>query len=152
MFFAGLPCSLTAQYVAARPSPSVMPPEARLATLPEDRSQRVESGLPLPPVYPLGQPNVVPVEPSADFKSFDLKALLRPRLDFAAEWQPNSEISIDSFDASIQMPVYPIFGPPPPFITAGYSFTNIQAPQLFDLPPSLHEFSLGMAWMRPITR
>jgi hypothetical protein len=49
------------------------------------------------------------------------------------------------------MPVYPVFGPPPPFIRAGYSYTQIIAPAELDLPENLHDISLGLAWMRPIS-
>ena len=46
--------------------------------------------------------------------------------DIAVEWQPESgEIGISSYDISARMPTLPIFGPIPPFITTGFSFTDI---------------------------
>jgi hypothetical protein len=67
----------------------------------------------------------------------------------SAEWEPEVDgLTIAAYDLSVQMPVYPIFGPPPPFITTGYSFTQVDAPAALGLPSSLHECSLGLAWMR----
>ena len=129
--------------------------EARWALLPTDRTFRSNAtGDPFAPssVMPdrhLSQrDNELPLGRDAD-PSLDLKSLLRPRVDFFAEWEPESNgLAISSYDLSVKMPVYPFFGPPPPFITTGYSFTHIDAPAAFDLPESLHDFSLGMAWMR----
>lgn len=76
---------------------------------------------------------------------------LSPRFQASVEWQPSaSDVGISSYDLSVQQPIYPVFGPPPPFINAGYSFTRIDAPASFGLPDSLHEYSLGMSWMRRI--
>lgn len=81
----------------------------------------------------------------------DFKSLLKPRFSLAAEWQPSvEEVAISSYDFSAQMPMYPIFGPPPPFINAGYTLTQIDAPPSLDLPQNLHEFAVGMSWMRKI--
>lgn len=92
----------------------------------------------------------VPAGP-AEVPPLDWKSLLRPRLEFSAEWEPESDgLAISSYDLSVQMPTYPVFGPPPPFINAGYSFTQITAPAALDLPERLHDFSLGLAWMRRI--
>ena len=57
---------------------------------------------------------------------------------------------IASHDLSMRVPFYPVFGPPPPIITCGYSSTQIDGPDGLDLPSNLHEFSLGVGWMRPI--
>jgi hypothetical protein len=84
-------------------------------------------------------------------QSLDFKNLLRPRVDFFAEWEPESGgLTITSYDLSAKMPLYPIFGPPPPFVTSGYAFTRIDAPTTLDLPEHLHDLSLGLAWMRRI--
>jgi len=81
----------------------------------------------------------------------DLKTLLRPRFDFSAEWEPESTgVEMISSDLNLKLPLYPVFGPPPPFLTATYSFTRINAPLDLDLPQDLHQFSLGMSWMRPL--
>lgn len=81
----------------------------------------------------------------------DLKSLMKPRFDFAAEWEPETGgVEISSYDLSMKLPLYPIFGPPPPFLNAGYSFTQLKSLPSFDLPENLHQFSLGMSWMRKI--
>ncbi len=115
---------------------------ANWSTLPTDRNLRVDAGLPatvpaIPPA-PVGPP-------------IDLKQLMRPRGELTAEWEPKVDgISLGSYDASVVIPTYPVFGPPPPMISGGYSFTQLDAPAMLDLPSSLHEFSLGANWMRPL--
>ena len=81
----------------------------------------------------------------------DFKSLLRPRFNLSAEWEPKADgFATSSYDLSMQVPIYPIFGPPPPFLTAGYAFTQIDAPVEIDLPQELHDLSVGMSWMRKI--
>lgn len=81
----------------------------------------------------------------------DVKKLMRPRFHFEAEWEPETGgVAIGSYDLSVQIPTYPIFGPPPPLVTSGYSLTQIDAPASMDLPSSLHDFALGLVWMRRI--
>ncbi|HAW32415.1 MAG TPA: hypothetical protein DCY03_30615, partial [Planctomycetaceae bacterium] len=121
--------------------------------LPLDRSLRVEDGLPLEQVVPPSDESfdIQSNEPSISERPLDLKSLMRPRFDSSAEWEPEvGGVGISSYDLSMKIPVYPIFGPPPPFLNFGYSFTQIDAPAALDLPQSLNEFSFGMAWMRPI--
>ncbi|MFT5304435.1 MAG: hypothetical protein ACI814_005263, partial [Mariniblastus sp.] len=122
---------------------------ANWASLPTDRSLRLDGvdalqGHPSP-TQDWSEPNV-----SSD-RPMDFKSLLMPRFDLSAEWEPQADgFAISSYDFSVQKPVYPIYGPPPPFIVAGYTFTQIDAPATIDLPQELHEFSFGMAWMRKI--
>ncbi|HCO24769.1 MAG TPA: hypothetical protein DIT97_17720, partial [Gimesia maris] len=121
--------------------------------LPLDRSLRVEDGLPLDEVLPPAEEpfEAESDEPSITERPLNLKSLMRPRFDSSAEWEPEvGGVGISSYDLSMKIPVYPIFGPPPPFLNFGYSFTQIDAPAALDLPQSLNEFSFGMSWMRPI--
>ncbi len=121
--------------------------------LPLDRSLRVEDGLPLDEVVPPAEESFEAEgdEPSIPERPLDFKSLMRPRFDSSAEWEPEvGGVGISSYDLSMKIPVYPIFGPPPPFLNFGYSFTQIEAPAALDLPQSLNEFSFGMSWMRPI--
>lgn len=123
--------------------------------LPTDRSIRVEDGLPLESVVPPAVESFATdfdEPPSLEREQpLDLKALMKPRFDSSAEWEPKvNGVGISSYDLSMKLPVYPIFGPPPPFINLGYSFTQIDAPAALDLPESLNEFSFGMSWMRRI--
>jgi hypothetical protein len=126
------------------------------AYLPTDRSLRVEGGLPLERVFPPGDYPRELSEESDESLGYeiapqDFNRRMRPNFDLSAEWEPKVDgLSISSYDLSARMPVYPIYGPPPPVITSGYSFTQIDAPSELDLPESLHEFSFGLAWMRKI--
>jgi hypothetical protein len=81
----------------------------------------------------------------------DYAKLLRPTFRVALEWEPKVDnLEIGSYDFSVQMPTYPVFGPPPPFIDVGFSFTDIDAPAELDLPAELYDVSLGMSWLRRI--
>lgn len=81
----------------------------------------------------------------------DLKSLMRPRYNLSFDWESEVDgLEMNSFELSVRMPTYPIFGPPPPMITGGYSLTQINSPISYDLPSNLHEFTLGMGWMRRI--
>lgn len=132
------------------------PNPVRAAYLPTDRSLRVDDGLPLDRVVPPGDyPNQISggTEESLDDKNApqSFKSRMRPSFDLSAEWEPEvGGLSINSYDLSMRMPVYPFFGPPPPVITTGYSLTQIGAPRKLDLPESLQEFVFGLAWMRRI--
>jgi hypothetical protein len=76
---------------------------------------------------------------------------MRPRVKLRCEWEPTvDDLGIATYDVSVSMPTYPVFGPPPPLLTAGYAFTDIVAPPNLDLPSSLHDLSLGVGWMRRI--
>lgn len=99
---------------------------------------------PLPPTESISFAPVVE-EAQPDFRK-----LMRPRFDFGAEWLPKtSGLAIGSYDARMTVPTFPIFGIPP-MISAGFSFTDLDAPASFDLPSSLYEVSLGITGMRKV--
>ena len=78
-----------------------------------------------------------------------LRELMRPSFSLAAEWQSETnDIGLTSYDAGVSIPGYPIFGPPPPFINAGFALTDLAAPAEAGLPSTLYEGELGFAWMR----
>jgi len=80
-----------------------------------------------------------------------LARLMIPRVRVAAEWQAEaSDIEIASYETQVSVPIYPIFGPPPPMLRANFSYVDLSAPVALDLPTDLYEYSLGVAWMRPI--
>lgn len=80
-----------------------------------------------------------------------LKKLMKPNFSFAAEWQAETnDVGVSTFDSGVSIPTYPLFGPPPPFINAGFAYTRIYAPTFVDLPEDLYETELGLAWMRRI--
>lgn len=79
----------------------------------------------------------------------ELRRLMWPTFDFSAEWYAKvDQIEMATFGGKVKIPLYPIFGPPPPFLSAGFSYTDIDAPSGLDLPDSLYETSLGLSWMR----
>ena len=100
---------------------------------------------PLPPIESIS------FEPGAEKVPPDFRKLMRPRFDFGAEWLPEtSGVAIGSYDARVTVPTVPIFGPPPPMVTAGFSFTDLHAPVGFDLPSTLYDVSLGISGMRKL--
>ena len=127
-------------------------PATWTTSLPTDRDTDITSD---------AQPNAVggsqwyaPAPPVRQpMQEFDYWRLLRPRGAFFAEWEPKSDwLTLSSYDLKLQMPTYPFFGPPPPFITAGFSYTALDAPASFDLPADLYDIALGASWIRPINQ
>jgi len=99
------------------------------------------------------------LQPSVDF--YDTQPLptttpanphlryVRPRWGLSAEWLPTVEgVGITSYDVTVKAPTYPIYGPPPPFLGAGFSYTNVTADSAHGLPSDLYEYSLTASWMR----
>jgi hypothetical protein len=74
-----------------------------------------------------------------------------PTFNLASEWQLEaSDVGLASYDARVDIPTYPVFGPPPPFVHAGFCYTDLSAPDVFDLPADLYDYSLGFSWIRPL--
>ncbi len=100
---------------------------------------------------PLPPTEAISFAPVAEQAPPDYRKLMRPRFNFGAEWLPEtSGVAMGSYDARVTVPTFPIFGPPPPMITAGFSFTDLHAPASFDLPSSLYDVSLGITGMRKL--
>ena len=95
-------------------------------------------------------------EPTADVPTDDfefspevLKKLMRPSFSFAAEWQAETnDVGLTLYDAGMTFPVYPLFGPPPPIVSLGFAYTNLDAPPSAGLPVNLYQSDLGLAWIR----
>lgn len=125
-------------------------PPAHWVTLPTDRSLHAEGSIPPADLADSGLagPYLDGGEPSRSSLP-SLALLLRPALSFAAEWEPESGgFGLSNYDLSVKMPTFPIFGPPPPFITTGFSFTDLDAPTSANLPTELYDVALGVNWMR----
>ncbi|MEC7695985.1 MAG: DUF6268 family outer membrane beta-barrel protein, partial [Planctomycetota bacterium] len=91
------------------------------------------------------------IEPLQSSPDLDFKSLLRPRFSLRAEWEPEADdLAIASYDLSVTVPTYPIFGPPPPLISGGAGLTMLYAPARYNLPDDLFDFTLGAAWIRPL--
>lgn len=92
-----------------------------------------------------------PLPPNKVVSSEVQRKLMRPSFAFASEWQAETDnVGLASYDASVKFPTFPLFGPPPPFINIGFSYTDIDAPTVLGLPTELFETELGLAWMRRI--
>lgn len=79
------------------------------------------------------------------------KRSMRPRISLGGEWLGEaSGVELNSFDAGLRIPTYPVFGPPPPMVNVGMTYTDLSAPRALGLPGELYDYSFGMAWMRPI--
>jgi len=85
------------------------------------------------------------------FSAETIRELMRPNFRFAAERQARTNnLGLGFYDAGVSFPLYPIFGPPPPIMNVGFSYTSIDAPLDAGLPNDLYETELGLAWMRRV--
>ena len=81
------------------------------------------------------QPDLDGSPQDEEFSPQILKKLMRPNLNISAEWQAaTNEIGLASYDAGVNFPTYPIFGPPPPLINVGFAVTDIEAALLLVCP------------------
>lgn len=93
----------------------------------------------------------IPTVADVDAMRPNFAELLRPTIGLAAEWQAEaSDVNLMWCRATLQVPTYPFFGPPPPMINGGFTYTSLSAPQALDLPAELYDYSLGASWMRPL--
>ena len=79
-----------------------------------------------------------------------LRSLMRPRVAFSSEWLTSSDFDLSRYDIRVTVPTYPVFGPPPPMIGVGFSYTDLFEADTFGLPADLFEYSVGLSWVRPI--
>lgn len=83
------------------------------------------------------------------FSAEKLKKLMKPIFSFEGEWYGRTDdVELATYKGRVRIPSYPIFGPPPPFFSVGFGYTDIKSPVAFDLPSDLYESSLGVSWMR----
>ncbi len=76
------------------------------------------------------------------FSREKLKELMRPSFNVGSEWQGmKNGVGLNIYDARVQFPTFPFFGPPPPFIDVGFSYVDVDAPVVLDLPPALYQGS-----------
>jgi hypothetical protein len=78
-----------------------------------------------------------------------LRKLMRPLFNLGIQWQAETDgVEISSYDARVTLPLFPIWGPPPPMVSVGFEYTDWRAPSHFDLPGELYESSIGLSWLR----
>ncbi|QDT61492.1 hypothetical protein SV7mr_40280 [Stieleria bergensis] len=86
---------------------------------------------------------------STSLSKAQIRKLMMPRLSFAADWYGEADdVSLTRYATRVTMPTYPFFGPPPPMINVGFSYTDLNAPAALDLPTDLYETSLTASWIR----
>jgi hypothetical protein len=78
------------------------------------------------------------------------RSLIRPKISFSSEWLTSSDLNLSNHDIRVTVPTYPFFGPPPPMISAGFSFTDLIDADALGLPGDLFEYSTGLSWVRPV--
>ncbi len=118
---------------------------------PQETPLPLRDGLPMAP-EPATGPIQIGWSPGGK-PPIDYKRLMRPRFSFGFDWEPVSGgLGLHAYDLSITVPTYPIFGPPPPMITTGYSYTQLTSDPSLGLPKDLHEASVGLGWVRRINR
>lgn len=119
---------------------SLQPGERFQANLVEQEAEiESENGL-------LPQPTVSENE----FSTPDLKSLMRPSFTFSSEWITDSDFDLSNYDFRVTVPTYPFFGPPPPMVNVGMSYTNLSDAAAYDLPADLFAYSVGLSWMRTL--
>jgi hypothetical protein len=87
----------------------------------------------------------------AEMSSAELRRLLRPTFKLGSQWYAESgDFELATYEIKATMPLFPIFGPPPPLLSAGFNFTDLESPAFFDLPSALYEVPVGLSWMRRV--
>ncbi|QDV45159.1 hypothetical protein Enr13x_50330 [Stieleria neptunia] len=85
----------------------------------------------------------------AGMTSERLRQLMRPSFRLGFQWLAEADdVELSTYDARVTMPLYPIFGPPPPMFSLGFEYTDLSAAAVFDLAGELYETSIGLSWMR----
>jgi hypothetical protein len=108
---------------------------------PESAYYEVENYLP--------QPSSAGPESVTEFSPEMLKQLMRPNFSLVAESQGEAnDIGLEFYEAGVNFPIYPVFGPPPPLVNLGVAYTNLDAPLTAGLPSDLYQTDMGLAWMR----
>ncbi|MCA9067794.1 MAG: hypothetical protein KDA84_02665 [Planctomycetaceae bacterium] len=84
-----------------------------------------------------------------DRKPADFFERMRPTFNVESEWlSAAGEVGIFSYGAKMNVPTYPIFGPPPPLIQLGFSQTQFWETGNQHLPNHLSDFTFGVSWVR----
>ncbi len=139
-------CSAVIQ-TGGRSAAQTGPTAPRQASLPTDRVTRDVENLPpqLPPQQ-VWRPEDAPFRrqpPKAWYEAF--------MFNVASEWEPEaSGVTIYNTDIGTVIPLFPGNGAPPPLVSIGFSFTDLDAPAALDLPSELYDVSLGLRWLKPI--
>lgn len=149
------PNSASSQERRREPTGDLSEPGAvplRQVGFPTDRTLKLDAGLPVPSLITADPGTRNPeLAHAQEPLALDIKQMSKPIFSASFDWEPRTNaVGLSSFDVSVQQPIYPVFGPPPPVLNSSYSLTSINAARHAQLPATLHEFALGAAWMRRI--
>lgn len=90
-------------------------------------------------------------DPLGGLSPSQLRRLMWPTVELNADWYAEADaIELASLGGKVKVPLYPVFGPPPPFLSIGFLYHQITAPAGLELPADLYEASLGLSWLRRI--
>jgi len=73
----------------------------------------------------------------------------RPPVGFQAEWITDADTGLATAKVDTTLPLL-MFGTPPPLVKVGFAYTDLFAAESLGLPDDLYEYSIGLAWVRPI--
>lgn len=78
-------------------------------------------------------------------------ARFRPSISARYDWEASRDgFGFRETEVSARMGTYPVFGPPPPFITASFAHAAFDVPASLDVPHNLYTLGVELSWMRPI--
>ena len=69
-------------------------------------------------------------------------------ISLESEWIFESEVGLSTQAATLKFPLLFRTGSPPPIAKFGFAFTDLDAPESFELPESLYEYSSGVSWIK----
>ena len=86
--------------------------------------------------------------PSRDFMAEE-KPQRRLPFTLRSEWLTDSDSGLVTAEVDAKFPLLG-FQTPPPLVKVGIAFTDLFAAESFDLPEELYQYSIGLAWVRPL--
>lgn len=90
-------------------------------------------------------PETKPVEDQA-------RPRFRPSLELQSEWLSRaSGVEILSYDIRVGVPLIPVFGPPPPSVRFGFSYTDLISDRS-ELPNELYDYGVDLSWIRRVNQ
>lgn len=75
----------------------------------------------------------------------------RPAVTSRVDWElPRDGFGVVEAEFAARFGTYPVFGPPPPFITPSLTLTLFEAPFGWQIPSELYAVGVEFSWLRPI--
>lgn len=138
------PTSAFPQDTVQNSPPAIDAPPERIASLPTENT--LDAALP-PASIDVEYENSGHAQRSPG--AFSQLKRFQPIVSADAEWLPaGGATGIASYGATVKVPTYPVFGPPPPLIQFGYNWTEFRASSEHELPDHVMDVSLGLSGVR----